>query len=300
MAKANEIERAAYEVEVYRNRVAQLVSIHREDSCRIDWQRFSSASAPQPPQRSTAQEESARHRFESYQPGFIARLLRRVDHERSGLEREIDRGRDADEAAYRESCAHYEQQHSEWREQKEFAARVLSGDHAAYLEAIKEVNPFAEIGDLGSAVKFEIVSQYLIKADIFIHGESAVPRESKSLLKSGKLSVKQTPKSEFYRLYQDYICSCVLRVARELFAILPVETLVVSAVDDLVNSSTGHLEKQPILSVLIPRQTFARLKLDLIDPSESMKNFVHQMEFKATTGFRPVERISTEGFMHAP
>jgi hypothetical protein len=299
ISKANEIERAAYEVEVYRNRLEQLVSVHQEGGSRIDWQNIALIPPPPPPEKITAQERSARLRLESYKPNIVTRILRRVEKVRSRLEHDIELGRRADEAAFRQAGSQYDQQNSEWKEQKDLAERILGGDLAAYLDVIKEVNPFREICDLGSGVEFEISNAQSITADISVHGEIAVPRESKSLLKSGKLSVKQAPKGEFYRLYQDYICSCVLRVARELFALLPLETVIASAVDMLVNSSTGHLEKQPILSVVIPRRTFESLNLDLIDPSDSMKNFVHRMDFRATTGFRPVERLSPGGLPHA-
>jgi len=296
ISKANEIERAAYEVEVYRNRLELLVSVHKEGSSRIDWQKISLIPPPQPPQKMTTQEESARYRLESYKPNMVTRILRRVEKVRSKLARDVELGQRADEAAFREACGHYDQQNSEWNEKRDLAERILSGDTAAYLEVIKET--FREIDDLGSGVEFKISNPHSITADISVHGENAVPRESKSLLKSGKLSVKQTTKGDFYRLYQDHICSCVLRVARELFATLPLEIVVVSAVDMLVNSSTGHLEEQSILSAVIPRRTFESLNLDLIDPSDSMKNFVHRMDFKSTTGFRPVERFLAEEFTH--
>ena len=99
------------------------------------------------------------------------------------------------------------------------------------------------------------------------------------------------PKSRFYELYQDYVCGCVLRVARELFALLPIEMVIVTAVGNLLNTQTGHLEEQPILSVAIPRKTLVELNFGALDPSDSMNKFVHQMDFKKTKGFSAVESI---------
>ena len=81
------------------------------------------------------------------------------------------------------------------------------------------------------------------------------------------------PKTKFYELYQDHVCSCVLRVGRELVALLPVEMVLVTAMGRLLNKKTGHIEEQPILSVLMPRKTLDSLNFDLIDPSDSMDNF---------------------------
>lgn len=105
--------------------------------------------------------------------------------------------------------------------------------------------------------------------------------------------MKQLPKSKFYELYQDYVCSCVLRIAGELFSILPLKAVIVTAFDTLLNTQTGHLEEQPILSVAIPKKTFHSLNLDMIDPSDSMQNFVHRMNFRKTKGFAAVERIDS-------
>jgi hypothetical protein len=101
-------------------------------------------------------------------------------------------------------------------------------------------------------------------------------------------------KSNFYELYQDYVCGAVLRVARELFALLPIEMVLVTATGTLLNTQTGHMEEQPILSVAMPRKTLEKLNLDMIDPSDSMSNFIHRMKFMKTKGFAKVERISPE------
>jgi len=99
------------------------------------------------------------------------------------------------------------------------------------------------------------------------------------------------PKTKYYELYQDYVCGAVLRVARELFALFPIEMIIVTAVAELLNTKTGHLEIQPILSVVIPRETINKLNFELIDPSDSMGNFLHQMKFLKTKGFQPVREI---------
>ncbi|MBO2642184.1 hypothetical protein [Shewanella algae] len=103
------------------------------------------------------------------------------------------------------------------------------------------------------------------------------------------------PKGKFNEIYQDYVCSCVLRVGNELFSAIPDNLVIVTAVDELLNSQTGHLEDAPILSVAVSRSTIERLNLEAIDPSDSMDNFKHNMSFKKTKGFERVERIDPEG-----
>ena len=87
----------------------------------------------------------------------------------------------------------------------------------------------------------------------------------------------------------------MLRVANETFALLPLETVIVTAVGDVLNTQTGHLDVKPLLSVVIPRSTLRRLDLEAIDPSDSMRNFVCRMDFKKNKGFMVVENIDPSG-----
>ena len=93
------------------------------------------------------------------------------------------------------------------------------------------------------------------------------------------------PKSRFFELYQDYVCGAALRVGRELLALLPVDMVLAHGTSEVLNSVTGHIEEATILSVAMPRATMDRLNLSALDPSDSMTNFVHHMDFKKTKGF---------------
>lgn len=127
--------------------------------------------------------------------------------------------------------------------------------------------------------------------DLNVYSQNIIPTKSKNLLKSGKLSLKDIPKNQYNEIYQDYVCSAILRVAREIFALLPIDKVIITAEDELLNKSTGHKELLPIVSVLIFKETFETLNLDLIDTSDSMLNFVHNMDFKKTTGFKAIDKI---------
>ncbi|WP_277699318.1 hypothetical protein [Pseudomonas sp. REST10] len=186
--------------------------------------------------------------------------------------------------------------YQEWSSEVELAERVLNSNPSAKLEAIKKLDRFSDISELGSELQFSIGDTGIIECSISVHGRKAIPNETKSLLQSGKLSVKKMPVSKFNELEQDYVCSCVLRVANELFSSLPETMVIITAEDLLLNTSTGHMEKAPILSVAISRDTLYQFNLYNIDPSDAMANFVHSMTFKKTAGFAPVERLDPAQF----
>ncbi|MBU0493410.1 MAG: hypothetical protein KKA73_12445 [Chloroflexi bacterium] len=279
------LERAAYEVEVYENHIDLLLSVHKECSDPWNWEAIKSAVPPAEPGKTHTHEELAQAALDGFKPSLADKMLKRVDSKRDELAKAVEEARETDEREYQESLKTHEQEYTDWEATCELASQVLLGDQEAYLDAIRQTDPFSDIAELGSSVKFQVHDRSLVEAVLYVRGEDVVPSEVKSLLKSSKLSVKQMPKSKFYALYQDYICGCVLRIARELFALLPVKMVIVNAVSELLNTQSGYMETKPILSVAIPRETLQNLNFEMIDPSDSMSNFVHRMAFGKTRGF---------------
>ncbi|WP_223254376.1 hypothetical protein [Bacillus sp. HNG] len=99
------------------------------------------------------------------------------------------------------------------------------------------------------------------------------------------------PKTKKLDIEQDYVCSCVLRIAGDLFALLPIDYVYIHANDERLNTVTGHTEKETIVSVKIDKETFKSLNLEAIDCSDSLNNFEHNMKFLKTKGFQPVEKL---------
>lgn len=291
-ARLQELEQAALDVQLYENHIERLISLHKECADIVHWASIASTQPPKEPTRASTNEERARRIWSNYQPSLWDKLLRQSDRKRESLFRNIEVEKKTDEEEYQQALKRFKEEYAEWEESREVAQRILAGDPEAYTEAIRELDPFREISDLGSRITIEIHNPKIVEVILHVHGEQVIPKEQKRLLKSGKLSVKEIPSSKFYQQYQDYVCSAALRVARDTFAILPATLVISTAVDTLLNTQTGHLEEQPILSVAIPRQTLEKFDLEAIDPSDSMRNFVHRMDFKKTKGFSAVERIA--------
>jgi hypothetical protein len=285
------VEQAAYEVQVYENYIDVITSLHKEVCDEVDWVQIKNRDLPTKPHREFSNEEKAREKFNSYKPTIFDKVLNRIEKKTNKLYEAIAVGKSLDEKINREVFQKYEEKISEDSEAIEFASRILSGEGTAYIEAIRQIDPFSEINKIGSHIEFKIISDQLIEITLKVNCEDVIPRESKTQLKSGKLSIKKITKTRFYALYQDYVCSAVLRLARETFALLPLEMVIVTAEGDLLNTSTGYFEEKPILSVVIPKDTLSRLNFDLLDPSDSMENFVHRMNFLQTKGFLSIERI---------
>lgn len=156
---------------------------------------------------------------------------------------------------------------------------------------IQETSPFRDIDVLGSSIGFRFPNPAVIQAELHVNSEKVIPSEIKSQLTTGELCVKPMPKARFNEIYQDYVCGCVLRVARELFAPLPVKMMVVTAFGEILNTQTGHLEEKAVLSVAVPRDFVSQIQWETVDPSDAMENFVHRMCFKKFKGLVAVEPI---------
>lgn len=292
LEKMQELERAAYEVEVYENHVDLLLSVHKECGHVWNWEELRSAEPLTKPLKSISNQEVAQAKLDGFKPGVFHKVLGRIEKKRAELTLAVEKAQETDEQEYQEALKTYKTEFADWKATCELAEKVIAGNAEGYIEAIRQADPFSDISELGSSIQFQADGGSCIETTLRVNSGAAIPSEIKSLLKSGKLSVKKMPKGEFHELYQDYVCGCVLRVSREVFALLPIEMLIVTTVADLLNSQTGYMEEQPILSVAIPRATLESLNFEMLDPSDSMNNFVHRMNFQKTKGFNVVEKIS--------
>jgi hypothetical protein len=271
-AKLSLIEQATLEVETYENKIDLLLSIHKEQSdIWWDWLAFATALPPLPPARGSYHEQRARQEVMVLPP----------DQKQKG-DSIIDQARGLDERGFAEAMQTYSNENSQWERLKNLSCRILAGEHDALKEALIEFNPFSEINGLGSQLRFKVHNRQLLICFLKVRGVEVIPPEVKSLTATGKVSARTMPKVRYHELYQDHICGCILRVAREVFALLPVQTILITASVDTVDSSTGAMVEQPVLSAAIPRDVLLSLEFERLDPSDAMENFLHHGDFKAS------------------
>ncbi len=187
----------------------------------------------------------------------------------------------------------YQEAYSDWKVDKATAEKVLAGDLDSILAVINENQTLTESGLIGREIKFEIGTETGLHAILSAHGADVVPDFRRKQLASGKLSETKMPRAEFNEIYQDYVASAAFRLADELFSILPLEYLHVTCTSEMLNTVSGHMEDMPILSVYFMRDTFDRLNLRQIDPSDALSNFNHVMSFKRASGFSKITPLSS-------
>ena len=182
-------------------------------------------------------------------------------------------------------------EYKEWLELKEFSDEVLKGDIDSYFTIIDEVKPFDDLLEFGSNFQVGTDDPKLLEIEFAIKSDDVVPKIEMTLKANGDISEKELSKTAYYDLMQDYVSSTTIRIARDAFALLPVDTVIVHAVDNILNTATGYEEELTLLSVKFTREKLMSLNLAMVDPSDALSQFECNMKFKKTTGFDPVNRV---------
>ncbi|MBX7224239.1 MAG: hypothetical protein K1Y36_30270 [Blastocatellia bacterium] len=292
--KMQELQRATAEVDQFNTYLEFMKSFHTDCGSLWDWEeiKFRNPPVEAPRQNFRVLEGQALLHLNNFRPSFFDKILGSAQKKRDALAQKVEEAKRADEQKFLESKRFYQQAVNEWNQLQSLADAILAGDLEAYLEVCEEVAPLKEVQEIGSSIELTAHNREVMEVVLCVNSETVIPKETKSLLKTGKLSVKKMGQTQFYDIYQDYVCSGVLRVGREIFALLPVEWVLVTAVGEILNSSTGLVEVQPLLSVAFPRRTFSQINFSLVDPSDCLKNFLHRMNFKKTSGFVPIQKLN--------
>lgn len=277
-----EIESNKLEVELYENKIDMIKSIHKEVDDSTDWVTLANSQPNFNPElgQKGIYEINAINEFENYKPSFMDKLSSKADNKTNELIRNIElaKQKDIEEYYYGKRIV-------------DLAKRICNSEVEAYFEAIEESKPLDDLLEFGSGFEFFMDKNNVMEVEFDVNTDNVLPKEKKVLTKTGKISSKVMSKTEYYDIQQDYICSCIIRVARDMFALLPIEYVAINALDERLNTATGLIEKQVILSVIIDKSGLNRLNMDYIDPSDSMQNFKCNMSFKKTTGLGKVTRV---------
>lgn len=130
-----------------------------------------------------------------------------------------------------------------WSYLHSVALKVCQGDIDTYLKVIQDVNPFEDLLDYASDFNFGTDESTEMHIE-FKPVENIVDESDNEL-------------------YNDFICGCAIRAARDTFALLPLETVFVDV---------EHKSKK-LISVKIDRVSFERIKFSYSDPSEIIEKY---------------------------
>lgn len=270
------------EVTAFESRLNEIKSLHVTCEQSIDWNNIHNSPEPFTKNSTGPNEQQAITNLNNFKPTLLEKIFMNNGAKRKEqLEAQIPIARNEDNELY-----------ESWEESVVFSGKIIDGNIDAYYEVIEESNPFDTLVDWGSGFEFGTDDPSYMEVEFMVKSKDVIPTKSKTLTKTGKLSEKDMTKTAYYDYTQDYVCSCSIRITRELFSILPINKVLVHATDMILDTTTGMEKEETILSVIFERDLFQNINFDRIDASDFTETFKHNMKFRKTSGFLPVERLS--------
>lgn len=264
----------------YNEYIEMLRSLHKDSPEPINWNDVKKIPPPLEEAAENKKEKQARQRLLSYSPSFFDKLFNKKEKRIRQLTSALEQAIIFDKADHEQYLQDYQSAVSDWQRLQKIAEGVLAKDPDAYEEAIAYFEPFNEIKELGAAIILNFEPAY-VTINLTVNATDTIPAYNLIQTSSRKLTKKEMPLSKFNELYQDYVCSCILRLARETFAYLPVDLVYIHVISQDVT----------IVSVAIPLNALNRLRFESVDPADSMRNFTHHMKFSKSGGFSAVEPL---------
>lgn len=286
-----DLKPGARTVAQYNEYIDVLRSLHKDSSDYLDWNEVRKIPPPLEEPAENKKEKQARQKLLSYTPSLLDKLFNNKEKKIKDLTLALEQAVLLDKAIHEKYLQEYSAALSDWQQLQEIAEGIKVKDVTAYKDVIQYFEPFTGIKELGAEMAFSFEPTYIV-IDLKVNTYEIIPRYSLTQTASGKLSQKEVPLSKFNELYQDYVCSCILRIAREIYAYLPVDFVFINAVTKTPDAASGYTT---ILSVAIPPATLRNIKFETVDPADSMRHFTHHMKFSKSGGFEKVERIDPNG-----
>ncbi|MEA4967932.1 MAG: hypothetical protein VB048_07450 [Bacteroidaceae bacterium] len=289
--KQQEIENAKETVLAYDNFITSLTSLHKNCSEKINWLEIKNTIPPTQPVLKNTNEIKAKNKLDTYTPSFIDKIFKWTEKRKKTLHKKIEDAKILDTKLFEQENNKYNQDLIIWKEEQSIANGILNKNNEICIECFKKFFNKEYFSDFISDLTL-IFHSDAIEINIKINDISIIPNEILSLTYTDKMSRKKMPFSKKLDIYQDYICSTTLRIAREIYAILSYDKSLINVNCNLLNESTGYKEEKTILSSIIESKKLNSINFIDTDASMCIKNFIHNINFSKTKGFSSVEKLT--------
>lgn len=255
--KAQMIEDAADAVDSWESYIDDLLTVHVNLADEIDWHQIASSPKPNAVVRANTHTQAAKDKLESYKPGPFAFLKGGKDKVIANLAAAVDAAKKKDEDDYKAATIDAEAAIEDWETETSLARRLIDGELEALKEVIGEYQSLSSNDLIGSEINFTM-KENVVHARPQVHTDEIIPTFRRKQLASGRLSETKMPVGQFNELYQDYVASVALKVAGDLFKILPQTTVYVTCESEMLDTATGHKKTHAhIVGSIRPRDVHA-------------------------------------------
>lgn len=279
-------------VEAHNDYIRKLTEIHKSISKIPSWYLASDIKQPSEPLKTTDNEDYARKKLENYHPTFTDKLFKKAQKNIIALEKNLNDSIIRDNEEYNKKVDIYNAKVQKINSHLELNSNILRQSPDAYRQVVLEVIDFSQYDTLCKSLDMQFDhSNFMVEiahSDI----DELIPAKEYSALKSVRLSEKPLSSRKRLEMYQAHVMSSSVKVAREIFAYLPINSLVVNSKVRVLDPSTGIFEFKTVLSVLYDKHTFDNVNFENIMLSDFLNKFEFNMNFKVTKGFSAVKDIN--------
>lgn len=269
------------EVESFNNSIGYITSFHKECDYDYNWNEIVNRPSPLNNEGKGINEIETQQTLENYVPGFFENSFKFLKNRKiKTLENNIIAGKEKDKQSY-----------DDWKKLSNQGKSILDGDLDAYTDLIQDVEFSSNLIGFVPNFQLKTKSSDMMTIDFDINIEDVIPESYKTLTSTGRLSIKKYNKTSYYSLIQQYVCSFAFRIARNIFGLLPIKTTLINIQTNTLDTQTGNMVKNTILSVKMDRTIFQSLNMESIVPVDALNNFDHNIKFLKTKGFQPIEKI---------
>lgn len=270
--KTIEIQNAYKAITDWKNYVLTLKTIHLKSTPAIDWTKIKNIKNPDEPKREYKNEDFAKNKLENFKPTFLDKLFglipKKINILKELLEQEKIKDKNENDANY----IKYLDSFKDWEKFQEISIGVEKNQIEFYEKALEYFNPFSKIGEIGNQININLENEF-IDVNLSVNSLDVIPDYELKQISTGKLSKANMSKTKFNELYQQHVCSCILRVGREIFAHLPYKYSRINATTKIVNCQNGNIEEKMILSIMFSAEIMQNINFGLSEPLDIIKNF---------------------------
>ncbi|UZD91621.1 hypothetical protein [Cognatishimia activa] len=169
-------------------------------------------------------------------------------------------------------------------EAKQVYAKLRAGDDGTLMKVVKSQQTLTRIHKLARGLGFS-VENGLLHAILALHKQTIVPDFHFKYMPSGKLTEVKMPREKSMKLYQAYASSAVLKVASDIFRLVPVGNVVVTAIAPCRVVDSEYDEEWPVISGNLKRDQVMSLDMPNAEPIAALRAFQHVERFHPTQGF---------------
>ena len=265
----------------YEKFVDDITGLHKKCSDKISWEDILNSPEPFEMGEIGPKEKQAQYEFDTMQPTFFEKI------NKSAFDKRLEEAHERIAVAKEEDFRDYE----EWENERFLAGKIINGDVECFNQAIACYNGFDDFKDHFETIDFSSDDAGYIQADVTININESIPEDKIYYNTSGKPAYKKMSATEMYDLAKNYVYSLAIRIARETYAILPVSQIIVNVRDKKDNGMGDEL----ILSVCFETDQFEAIEFEkLYNPEDYIEKLVHNVDFKKTKGFAPIEPLLIE------